>query len=296
MIGPLLHAPRREPRSAPLLPGPVRRLESEATHWVERLTAPLGRWHKKPLVVERQDVRLRDLAPAFDGYRIAFLTDLHYSAVVPRAWIARAVAVAMELAPDLILLGGDYVSHRPDYTGALVDLLRPLTAPDGVLAVLGNHDHYVGAVAVRDALARAGVAELWNTAVTIRRGAGREGALAVAGVGDLQYDAIHFDAALRGVPERVPRIVLSHDPDVFAYWPSAVRLDLMLSGHTHGGQAHLPLLGPPFVPSQFGFRYLAGAFEADGRRLYVSRGVGAITAPIRWRCPPEITLLVLHPA
>jgi predicted MPP superfamily phosphohydrolase len=69
----------------------------------------------------------------------------------------------------------------------------------------------------------------------------------------------------------------------------------MLSGHTHGGQAHLPLLGPPYVPSQFGFRYLAGRLRDGGRQLYVSRGVGAITAPIRWGCPPEITLLVLHP-
>jgi predicted MPP superfamily phosphohydrolase len=146
---------------------------------------------------------------------------------------------------------------------------------------------------VRAALRDAGVVELRNARVLLRRGAG---CLAIAGVGDLQYDVIDFDAALAGVPGDVPRIVLSHHPDVFALWPAALRLDLMLSGHTHGGQAHLPLLGPPYVPSQFGLRYLAGHVREDGRQLYVSRGLGAITVPVRWRCPPEASLLVLHPS
>ena len=238
------------------------------------------------------DVVLADLAPPFADYRIAFLTDLHCSAVVPRTFLARAVSTALELQPDLVLLGGDYVSHSGRYAAGLVDVLRPLAAPDGVFAVLGNHDHYVSARLVREVLAAAGVQELWNTSVLIRRGAA---ALAVGGVGDLRFDAIDFSAATAGLAAGVPRIVVSHDPDVFAYWPPEIRLDLMLSGHTHGGQAHLPLLGPPYVPSQFGFRYLAGQLREGSRQLYVSRGVGAITAPIRWRCPPEVTLVVLHP-
>ena len=172
-----------------------------------------------------------------------------------------------------------------------MELLKPLAAPDGVFAVLGNHDHYVGAEVVRAALAAAGVRELLNTSAVIRRGGA---ALAVAGVGDLRFDVIDFGAAMAGLSSDIPRVVVSHDPDVFAYWPAEIRLDLMLSGHTHGGQAHLPLLGPPYVPSQFGFRYLAGHFREGDRQLYVSRGVGVITAPIRWRCPPEVTLIVLH--
>lgn len=263
-----------------------------ATDWIERLTAPFGFWGRKRLVVERVDLSVADLRPPFDDYRIVFLTDLHYSAVVPRWYLARALATALELAPDLILLGGDFISHSAQYAEGLVDLLQPLAAPDGVLAVLGNHDHYVSADLVRSALAAAGVRELRNAAVVLRRGTA---ALAVGGVGDLRFDVIDFGATTAGVPDDVPRIVVSHDPDVFAYWPSDNRLDLMLSGHTHGGQAHLPLLGPPYVPSQFGFRYLAGHLRDRGRQLYVSRGVGAITTPFRWRCPPEVTLLVLHP-
>jgi len=259
---------------------------------MERVTGPFGFWHRKRLVVERADVVLTGLAPAFDDYRIAFLTDLHYSPVVPRTFVARAVSTALALEPDLVLLGGDFLSHSGRYAAGLVELLRPLAASDGVFGVLGNHDHYVSAKLVREVLAAAGVRELWNASVLIRRG---PATVAVGGVGDLRFDVIDFHATTAGLSADVPRIVVSHDPDVFAYWPGEVRLDLMLSGHTHGGQAHLPLLGPPYVPSQFGFRYLSGHCRDGDRQLYVSRGIGAITAPIRWRCPPEVTLVVLHP-
>lgn len=293
MIGPLVKSPQHLPRRTALAPTRARRLENLASHLVERLSGPFGFWRFKRLVVERRDIELRDLAPAFDGYRVVFLTDPHYSAAVPAWWIAQSVATALDLRPDLILLGGDYLSHSPRYAPGLTGLLRPLAAPDGVYGVLGNHDHYVGAELVRHSLSAAGLTELRNASTLIRRGAAT---LAVAGVGDLRFDAIDFEAALQGVPAGVPRIVVSHDPDVFAFWPPNLRLDLMLSGHTHGGQAHLPFVGPPYVPSQFGFRYLAGAVREGERQLYVSRGIGAITAPVRWGCPAELTLLVLHPS
>ncbi len=293
MIGPLFRSPRRAPRTSPLEPGRGRRIENALTHLVERVTAPFGRWHRKRLVVERLDVPLDGLAPPFDGYRIAFLTDLHLSATVPAWYLARAVDAALALRPDLVLLGGDYLSHSVRHAPRLGDVLRPLAAPDGVFGVLGNHDHYVGAAYVREALRQAGVTELRNASVVLHRGAA---SLAVGGVGELRWDAIDFDAVFAGIGAQVPRVAVSHDPDVFAYWPADRRLDLMLSGHTHGGQAHLPLLGPPYVPSQFGYRYLAGTVREGRRRLYVSRGVGAITAPFRWRCPPEVTLVVLHPS
>ncbi len=293
MIGPLFRSPRHQPRAVPARPGLARRLEIAATDWVEHLTAPFGFWRRKRLVVERMDVSLPDLAPAFGDYRIAFLTDLHYSAIVPRWFLESAVSTAQALEPDLVLLGGDYLSHSTRYAAGLVGVLSGLAAPDGVFGVLGNHDHYVGADVVREVLASAGIRELLNASTVIRRG---DAVLWIAGVGDLRFDAIDFHAAVADLPSSVPRIVVSHDPDVFAFWPLELRLDLMLSGHTHGGQARLPLLGPPYVPSQFGFRYVAGHVRERGRQLYVSRGSGAITAPIRWGCPPEITLVVLHPS
>lgn len=292
MIGPIFHSPRRGPRPVPSDPGTARRYKNLVIDLAEYALAPLGRWEKERLVVEEVEVRLRGLAPAFDGYRVALFTDPHLSPLVPRWWVERAVERTMALGADLIILGGDYVDDDPHYVSAVGEVLQPLRAPDGVFAVLGNHDHYVDASGVRAQLAAAGVKELLNASVVLRRG---EAGLALGGIGDLQCDAIDFDSVLAGVDERLPRVVVSHDPDVFGYWPERVRLDLMLSGHTHGGQAWLPLIGPPFVPSQFGFRYLRGLIREGDRQLYVSRGVGASGVPVRWKCPPELTLIVLRP-
>lgn len=292
MIGPLFRGPGRGPRDTPLPPDARRRTKNLLTDLFEYCVAPFARWEKARLVEERVDVRLKGLAPAFDGYRIAFLTDMHTSPLVPRWWLDRAVQAALDLKPDLIALGGDFLDDDPHYIASLGDILRPLRAPDGVVGVLGNHDHYVGAQGVREELVEANVLELYNSCIVVTRGDAR---LAVGGVGDLERDIIDFDRALAGVDAAVPRLVLSHDPDVFAFWPPHQRLDLMLSGHTHGGQAWLPIIGPPFVPSQFGFRYLQGLMREGDRQLYVSRGVGCSGAPVRWRCPPELTHLVLWP-
>ena len=293
MIGPIFRAPKRSPRRTPLEPGTGRRAKNLVTDLFEYCVAPFARWEKETLVVERVEVRLAGLAPEFDGYRIAFLTDMHSSPLVPAWWLERAVAKALSLETDLIALGGDFLDDDPHYIATLGDILKPLHAPDGVVGVLGNHDHYVGAQGAREELAEAGVRELRNASITLRRG---DAQLAIGGIGDLERDAIDFDATLAGVPDEVPRIVLSHDPDVFAFWPAGLRLDLMLSGHTHGGQAWLPIIGPPYVPSQFGFRYLRGLIRESGRQLYVSKGVGSSGVPFRWGCPPELTHLVLWTA
>ncbi len=291
MIGPIFRSPHRSPRTTPLEPSAARRYKNLVIDLAEYVLAPFGRWERTPLVVEVVEIAIRDLAPDFDGYRIAFLTDPHLSPLVPRWWIEQAVERTNALGADLIALGGDFVDDDPHYVSSVGEILRPLRAPDGVVGVLGNHDHYVDATGVRAQLAAAGVHELVNASVLLRRG---KALLAVGGVGDLQCDAIDFERTFAAVAATVPRVVLSHDPDVFAYWPDGVRLDLMLSGHTHGGQAWLPIIGPPFVPSQFGFRYLRGLFRERERQLYVSRGVGASGVPIRWKCLPELTLVVLR--
>jgi len=292
VIGPLFRSPRRGPRSEPREPGTRRRTKNLLVDMLEYLIAPLGRWEKQRLVIETVEIPIAGLGAAFDGYRIAFLTDLHTSPLVPRWWLERAVEQANALRPDLIALGGDFLDDDPHYIAALADILRPLRAPDGVVGVLGNHDHYVGAQGVREELVEAGVRELFNSAVILERRGDR---LAIAGVGDLDNDVIDFDRAVSAIPSDVPRVVLSHDPDVFAWWPPKRRLDLMLAGHTHGGQAYLPLVGPPYVPSQFGFRFLKGLMRDGDRQVYVSRGVGVSGAPFRWGCPAELTLVVLRP-
>ena len=292
MIGPLFRARRLLPRSSANPPGLRRRVRNTLADLFEYCLAPFASWEKERLVTENVEIRLEGLGAPFDGYRIAFLTDLHISPLVPRWWLDSAVKTALALRPDLIVLGGDYVDDDPRYVPNIADVLKPLRAPDGVLGVLGNHDHYVDAPGVREELVKAGVRELLNEPLVLSRGASQ---LAITGVGDLERDVIDFERALQGVGPHVPRIALSHWPDVFAYWPKNLRLDLMLSGHTHGGQAFLPLIGPPWVPSQFGFKYLAGHIRERTRQLYVSRGVGASGVPFRWGSPPELTLLTLRP-
>jgi len=292
VIGPLFRALRLRPRDHSDPPGVRRRAKNLVTDLFEYCVAPLARWEKEQLVTERIEVALRGLGAPFDGYRIVFLTDLHASPLVPRWWLDRAVEATLALEPDLIAMGGDFLDDDPHYITSLSDILAPLQAPDGVFGVLGNHDHYVDAKGVRRELAQAGVRELWNEPVVIARDGSH---LCIAGVGDLERDVIDFERAVAGVGPDTPRIVLSHWPDVVAYWPGHLRLDLMLSGHTHGGQAFLPVVGPPYVPSQFGFRYLRGLIREGERQVYVSRGVGASGVPFRWGSPPELTLLVLRP-
>ena len=291
MIGPIFHSPHREPRRAPKSPTVVRRTKNAVTDMFEYALQPFARWNRERLVTETVEVRVRDLGPALDGYRIAFFSDLHLSPLVPVWWLERAVQAALALDADLVAIGGDFMDDDVHFIPMLADILRPLHAPDGVVGVLGNHDHYTGAHGVRTQLVIGGVRELFNDSIAIERGGDR---LQVGGVGDLESDVIDFERVFAGVAADIPRVVLSHDPDVFAYWPDAVRLDLMLSGHTHGGQAFLPIIGPPYVPSQFGFRYLSGKYREGSRQLYVTRGVGASGVPFRWRCPPELTHLVLR--
>lgn len=293
MLGPLIRSPRRGPRSTPVPPDAARRARNALVDLWQFVVSPFGSWNRARLELVTVRVPITGLGAAFDGYRIAFLTDLHSSPIVPRWWIDAAVTQALRLEADLVLLGGDFIDDDVHFVSSVTEILAPLTAPDGVYAVLGNHDHYVDAPAVRRAVAAAGVTELLNRNVVIERGGAK---LGVCGVGDLEMDAIDFAAATACLGADVPRIVLSHDPDVFAFWPAELRCDLMLSGHTHGGQAYLPLLGPPFVPSQFGARFLKGMFRNGSRQLYVSRGIGASGVPFRWRCPPELTLVELIPA
>jgi len=172
-------------------------------------------------------------------------------------------------------------------------VLARFRARDGVVAVLGNHDHWVGPDAVSAVLERAGVTLLTNRHVLVRRGAAT---LAVAGVDDFTHGATRPDEALAGVAPEIPRILLSHNPDLIEYLPAGLRVDVMLSGHTHNGQLHFPLLGPLLVPSQFGGRYMHGLKRVGETWLYVSAGVGTAAIPMRWGNPPELPVIRLQKA
>jgi uncharacterized protein len=294
VIGPIFYHRRRRPPSEVARPPRFERRVKVPIGWlVERLAAPLSRWEHEELRTPEVAVPITGLSPEFAGYRIALVTDLHHGPVVPRWWLERAADRVVALAPDLIALGGDFVSHARTDLDGLEPVLARFRARDGVVAVLGNHDHWVGPELVAGLVARAGAEVLLNRHRLVRRGAS---GLAIAGVDDLTHGAVRFDDALGGVPGGTPVVLLSHNPDLVEYLPRGARVDLMLAGHTHNGQIHWPLIGPLSVPSQFGGRYLHGLHRVDGTWLYVSAGVGSAAIPIRWGNPPEVPVLRLDPA
>ena len=296
MIGPLFYPRPYPPSRTPRPPVWQRRIEAPLGAAVELVLAPFWRWDPGALRLPELTLTVRGLPRAFEGYRIALVTDLHHSRAVPDWWIREVAARSAALAPDLVVLGGDLVSHRRRELDGLAELLARFTARDGVVAVLGNHDHWVGAEAVADAVRAAGADLLENRHRLIERGGGggRDGGrLAVGGVGDFKHGAVRLDRALGDVPADVPRVLVSHSPDLIEYLPAGLRVDVMLSGHTHNGQLHFPLLGPLTVPSQFGKRYLHGLKQVRGTWLYVSAGVGTSAVPFRWGNPPELPVIRL---
>ncbi len=196
--------------------------------------------------------------------------------------------------PDLVLLAGDYVIHgvvggqfvEPEEAAG--ELAR-LSAPLGVFAVLGNHDHWLDGPRVRRALEDVGIGFLEDTATPLRAGAC---AFWLAGISDLWMGAHDHERALRDVPLDAPVVAFTHNPDVFPSIPA--RVSLTIAGHTHGGQVFLPVLGRPIVPSDFGERFAIGHVVEDGRHLFVSPGLGTSILPVRFRVPPEISLLALR--
>ncbi|MEM6464320.1 MAG: metallophosphoesterase [Pseudomonadota bacterium] len=235
---------------------------------------------------------------------IAVIADLHAC----RLWmdserIHRIVAQTNALNPDLIVLLGDYVSAvwPKEWSNPPLEAwsapFSGFQAPLGTFAVLGNHDCRWDSTDVTLHLEKAGIPVLHNRAIELRTAAGAH--LWLAGLGDQRVKHLGSgrylgEDDLAGTMEQIkgetdPLILLAHEPDIFPEVPS--RVDLLLSGHTHGGQVRLPGLGTRFIPSRHGPRYVYGHFVEDGRQMIVSGGLGCSKLPIRFRMPPEIGLI-----
>lgn len=256
------------------------------------------------LRVRRYRVPIRNLPHGLDGLRIAHLTDWHVGSRVPLEVLEASTRAALEAKPDLIALTGDYVHANVGQIPAMQRILAPLCAPRasrfGVVGVLGNHDYYAGAEHVRASLTRLGVTMLDNDRRLLAPGGWTRdpaGVLCVAGLADMWMDTPVQERALGGLPDGTPRIVLSHQPDSAEHFgwrtAGAARADLMLCGHTHGGQVRLPLLGTPVVPSRYGQKYAGGLVDGPHFPVLVSRGIGMSVLPVRWNVPPEVVVVEL---
>ena len=256
---------------------------------VPTLVAGYGFAEATRLHIDRQTIAVPRLPAAFRGLTVAFVTDIHHGPFVSEADVAAVVRTTLALAPDLIVLGGDYSLRDGKYIAPCFELLGALSAPLGVYGVLGNHDYLHGLAETRAAMARAGVVELTNRGVPVTLGGAT---LHLAGVDDLWHGAPDVAAALRGVPASAACLLLSHNPDV-AETLRDRRVGLVLAGHTHGGQIVLPGYGAPLVPSRYGQKYAHGLVEAPETQVYVSAGTGMTVLPVRVGCRPEITRITL---
>jgi uncharacterized protein len=246
----------------------------------------------------RFPVSLPKLPQAFHGLKLAQLSDIHHSPFLGEAEIHQAVRFTNALQPDLIALTGDYISHSPDYIAGVARILGELRAPLGVVAVLGNHDHWTDGEKMAEALRDAGITVLINENITLTR----EGAtMKVLGIDDMLVKRADLDAALVGTSPDEMRLLLSHNPAIIREAARA-GIDLVLSGHTHGGQINWRMLtgrtaknsGYRRWLSRPSRRLLRGYAQVDETQIYVNRGLGTVVVPLRYGCTPEITLMELQ--
>lgn len=249
-------------------------------------------WDIEPrwLQVTHVLLELPRLAPAFDGYRIVQVSDLHADAWTTEEHLFEMATLVNRQDPDLIVITGDFITRRaPRFADQLVAPLRTLRARDGVLAVLGNHDHWSGARLVRGYLETIGIKELPNDVHTLRRN-GDE--LHIAGVDDVWEGMDRLDVVMNRLPASGAAVLLAHEPDFADTSAATGRFDLQLSGHTHGGQVRLPFFGPPILPA-YGKKYVMGRYQVGSLIQYTNRGIGGLRFRARWDCRPEVTVFDL---
>jgi uncharacterized protein len=224
------------------------------------------------------------------GVRIGFVTDTHVGPFISPDDLARATALIAAERPDLLLFGGDYVSESPRYAGGAAEVLRELVdeTPLGAYAVLGNHDLNVSAAKVTAALEGVGIGVLRNAAAPVAIGSDT---LWIAGIDETVLGDPSPPETFDQVPVGAAALALWHEPQ-FAEQAAAQGAFAQLSGHTHGGQIRLPGVGPVGLPVH-GKRYVMGLNVADGMPIYTSRGVGVYRPPMRFNCPPEVTIVSL---
>jgi predicted MPP superfamily phosphohydrolase len=242
-------------------------------------------------------VRIRRLPSSFHGFRIAQISDIHLDEFTEPLFLSHVVNRLNKLNPDIVLITGDFITRGSltfvssnHAAHRCAEILSTLKTPQ-VFAILGNHDVAVSAALVVSALKSVKIPVLVNQYVAIEHGNSR---LWLGGTDDANGGHPDLNLAIPEAPDS-PVILMAHEPDyadsVIAH-PRGKLVDLMLSGHSHGGQVRVPFYGPLILPPQ-GQKYVEGHFRFDQMQLYVNRGIGAVGLPFRFNCPPEITIHTL---
>lgn len=260
------------------------------------IVAGLGVWafwiEPASLRIQEYETKLKNWPTACDGLSVAIVADIHAGAPhIGLDKVKKVVEITNAEKPDLILLLGDYVIHGvlggkfigPEKTAPILSKLR---APLGVFAILGNHDWWLDANRVAKAISINPITLLEDANVEIGL---NDCKFHLVGISDFREGPHDIRKAMHGVPRRSPVIILTHDPDIFPHLPK--QASLAIAGHTHGGQVNLPWFGRLKVPSQYGARFAAGMIVEGTQKYFVSPGIGTSILPVRFRVPPEVSLL-----
>lgn len=239
------------------------------------------------LSLEKIDITIKRLPKKLDGLRLVHLSDIHHSPFTNLEHIIRAVKVSNRLKPDLFILTGDYVSHETEYIEPVARVLGELKSEFGTFACLGNHDHWTDAETVTTSFRAAGINVLINEGFRFEA---RGASFWLAGVDDHLVGKTDLPSALRGSFADEMKLLLAHNPIIFR---QAVKekIDLVLSGHTHGGQVKIRERVKRILPRR---KLTNGLHQHKDTQIYITRGIGTVVLPIRYQCPPEISLIELR--
>jgi predicted MPP superfamily phosphohydrolase len=241
------------------------------------------------LSLEHVTIKLKRLPKQLDGFRIVHLSDTHHSPFTGLDHIERAVAFANSLEPDMFCLTGDYVSHERKYIAPVAEVLGSLKSEFGTFACLGNHDHWTDPGLVTDLFRGEGISMLVNEGFRFEA---RGASFWLCGVDDHMVGKTDLRAALAGSFPDEMKLLLAHNP-VILRRATRQGIDLTLSGHTHGGQIKMRDPEKRILPQR---RLKAGLHRRYDSQIYITRGIGTVVVPMRYQCPPEVSLLELRKA
>ena len=246
--------------------------------------------------VETVRLSLKRLPKVFSGLRLAQISDIHMGGWMNPNRLQQVADIVKGERPDLLLITGDFLlGHQ--FSNAekqaildLIPILSSLAESIPSFAVLGNHDYWTSSEAIRQMLFACGITDLTNTVFTLTR---EKASLHLCGVDDIWSGNARLDKVIAKLDDDSAAILLAHEPDFADVSAATGKFDLQVSGHTHGGQVNLPVFGPPVRP-YLGQKYPIGLYKIRDMFQYTNRGVGMARLPVRFNCPPEISIFELY--
>ena len=269
-------------------PGIRRKMQRGMTSWRNLMFKP--EFRPDDFQIENIEVEIPGLDPYFDGYRIANISDIHLGQWITPKHLEGVVKLVNQQEPDMVAITGDFVSYVfEDVASDLESSLNELKPKELSVAILGNHDHWLGADKIRDILQRCGIVDLSNDVYTLSRNGAQ---FHIAGVDSVTLNKHRLDTVMEKLPTEGPAILLAHEPDFADVSSTTGRFSLQISGHSHGGQFVIPGLGTIIRGPHF-IKYPLGKYQVNDMIQYTSRGLGTNVFWFRINCDPEITIFTI---